>query len=85
MEVTYERTFKVKMSHLQILTCKFESLKIIEDETIIEYNVRVLDVEKIFEIKLVLEQNLTQLYMFNFTIITCIYFTFLIFLYKIRI
>ena len=61
MEVAYKETSKLKISRLQILTSKFESLKMIEDEMIAKYNVRVLDVanksfalgENIFERKLV--------------------------------
>lgn len=49
------------MSRLQLLTTKFESLKMLEEETIIEFNVRLLDIanesfdlgEKISEEKLV--------------------------------
>lgn len=49
------------MSRLQLLTTKFESLKILKDETIVEFNVCLLDIanesfaldEKILEKKLV--------------------------------
>lgn len=49
------------MSKLQLLTTKFQSLKMSEDETIVEFNVRLLDIanesfslgEKISEEKLV--------------------------------
>lgn len=44
MEVAYEETSKWKMSHLQILTFKLESLKMTVDETIAKYNVRALDI-----------------------------------------
>lgn len=39
LEVAYERTSKVKMSWLQLLTSKFEALKMYEDESIVEFNV----------------------------------------------
>ena len=44
LEVTYEGTSKVKTSRLKILSSKFESLKMMEDETIVEFNARVLDI-----------------------------------------
>ncbi|XP_050935670.1 uncharacterized protein LOC103502061 [Cucumis melo] len=43
LETAYEGTSKVKISKLQILSSKFEAVKLIEDETIVEFNVRVLD------------------------------------------
>lgn len=39
-----ERLKQLKMSRLQILTSKFESFKMIEDETITDYNMRGLDI-----------------------------------------
>lgn len=61
LEVAYEGTSKVKISRLQLVTSKFEGLKMIEEETVVEYNVRVLEItnesfnlgEKILESKLV--------------------------------
>lgn len=47
MEVAYEETSKWKMSHLQILTFKLESLKMTVDETIAKYNVRALDIANV--------------------------------------
>lgn len=44
LEVAYEGTSKVKTSRLQLLTSKFESLRMVEEETIGEFNVRVLDI-----------------------------------------
>ena len=41
LEVAFEGTSKVKISRLQLLTYKFESLRMIEEETIVEYNVKV--------------------------------------------
>lgn len=43
LEVAYEGTSIVKVSRLQILTSRFEALKMVEEETIVEFNVRVLD------------------------------------------
>ncbi|KAA0064266.1 gag-pol polyprotein [Cucumis melo var. makuwa] len=61
LEVAYEGTSKVKISKLQLITSKFEALKMAEDETISEYNERVLEIandsllrgEKISESKIV--------------------------------
>ncbi|KAA0043137.1 gag-proteinase polyprotein [Cucumis melo var. makuwa] len=44
LEVSFEGTSKVKISRLQILTSRFEALQMTEDETIAEFNVRVLDI-----------------------------------------
>ena len=44
MEVAYEGTSKVKISRLQLVTSKFESLKIFENESVSEYNERVLEI-----------------------------------------
>ncbi|KAA0064119.1 gag-pol polyprotein [Cucumis melo var. makuwa] len=61
LKVAYEGTSKVKISRLQLITLKFEALKMIEDESVSEYNERVLEVandllllgEKIPESKIV--------------------------------
>ncbi|KAA0059847.1 gag-pol polyprotein [Cucumis melo var. makuwa] len=61
LEVAYEGTSKVKISRLQLITSKFEALKMTEDETVSEYNERVLEIandslllaEKIPESKIV--------------------------------
>ncbi|TYK21443.1 gag-pol polyprotein [Cucumis melo var. makuwa] len=61
LEVAFERTSKVKISRLQLITSKFEALKMTEDETVSEYNERVLEIandslllgEKIPESKIV--------------------------------
>ncbi|TYK14799.1 gag-pol polyprotein [Cucumis melo var. makuwa] len=61
LEVAYEGTSKVKISKLQLITSKFEALKMIEDELASEYNERVLEIandslllsEKISESKIV--------------------------------
>ncbi|KAA0035666.1 gag-pol polyprotein [Cucumis melo var. makuwa] len=44
LEVAYEGTSKVKISRLQLITSKFEVLKMSEDETVSEYNERVLEI-----------------------------------------
>ncbi|TYK29846.1 gag-pol polyprotein [Cucumis melo var. makuwa] len=44
LEVAFEGTSKVKISRLQILTSRFEALQMTEEETIVEFNVRVLDI-----------------------------------------
>ncbi|KAA0025734.1 gag-pol polyprotein [Cucumis melo var. makuwa] len=61
LEVAYEGTSKVKISSLQLITSKFEVLKMTEDESVSEYNERVLEIandsllldEKISESKIV--------------------------------
>ena len=42
--VTHEGTFKVKMSRLQFLTSKLESLKMMEEETIADFHDLILDI-----------------------------------------
>ncbi|KAA0032992.1 gag-pol polyprotein [Cucumis melo var. makuwa] len=44
LEVAFEGTSKVKISRLQLITSKFEALKLSEDETVSEYNERVLEI-----------------------------------------
>ncbi|KAA0035772.1 flocculation protein FLO11-like [Cucumis melo var. makuwa] len=44
LEVAFEGTSKVKISRLQILTSRFEALQMTEEKTIVEFNVRVLDI-----------------------------------------
>ncbi|TYJ96033.1 gag-pol polyprotein [Cucumis melo var. makuwa] len=44
LEVAYEGTSKVKISRLQLITSKFEALKMTEDETVSIYNERVLEI-----------------------------------------
>ncbi|KAA0036592.1 gag-proteinase polyprotein [Cucumis melo var. makuwa] len=44
LEVAYEGTSKVKISRLQLTTSKFEALKMYEDESVSEYNERVLEI-----------------------------------------
>ncbi|KAA0063828.1 gag-pol polyprotein [Cucumis melo var. makuwa] len=44
LEVAYEGTSKVKISRLQLITSKFEALRMIEDESVSDYNKRVLEI-----------------------------------------
>ncbi|KAA0037284.1 gag-pol polyprotein [Cucumis melo var. makuwa] len=44
LEMAFEGTSKVKISRLQILTSRFEALQMAKEETIAEFNVRVLDI-----------------------------------------
>ncbi|KAA0062576.1 gag-pol polyprotein [Cucumis melo var. makuwa] len=44
LEVAYEGTSKVKISRLQLITSKFESLRMTEDESVSDYNKRVLEI-----------------------------------------
>ncbi|TYJ96973.1 gag-pol polyprotein [Cucumis melo var. makuwa] len=61
LEVAYEGTSKVKISRLQLITSKFEALEMTKDESVSEYNERVLEIandslllgEKISESKIV--------------------------------
>src|ERR1043165_1114962 len=61
LKTTHEGTYKVKMSRLQMLTTKFENLKMKEDETIHEFHMNILEIantsgalgEKMLEEKLV--------------------------------
>ncbi|TYK05804.1 gag-pol polyprotein [Cucumis melo var. makuwa] len=44
LEVAYKGTFKVKISRLQLIMSKFEALRMIEDESVFDYNKRVLEI-----------------------------------------
>ena len=44
LKTTHEGTSKVKMSRLQMLTTKFENLKMMEDETIHEFHMNILEI-----------------------------------------
>ncbi|KAA0033522.1 gag-pol polyprotein [Cucumis melo var. makuwa] len=44
LEVAYEGTSKVKISRLQLITSKFEALRMTEDELVSDYNKRVLEI-----------------------------------------
>ncbi|TYK19191.1 gag-pol polyprotein [Cucumis melo var. makuwa] len=43
LEVAYEGTSKVKISRLQLITFKFEAMRMTEDELVSDYNKRVLE------------------------------------------
>ncbi|KAA0037580.1 gag-pol polyprotein [Cucumis melo var. makuwa] len=45
LEVSYKGTSKVKISRLQLITSKFKALKMSEDESVSEYNERVLQID----------------------------------------
>ena len=44
LQIAHEGTSKVRMSKLQLLTSKFENLRMEDDETISEFNTRVRDI-----------------------------------------
>ncbi|KAA0035023.1 gag-pol polyprotein [Cucumis melo var. makuwa] len=44
LEVAYEGTSKVKISRLPLITSKFEALRMTEDESVFDYNKRVLEI-----------------------------------------
>ncbi|KAA0063428.1 gag-pol polyprotein [Cucumis melo var. makuwa] len=44
LEVAYEGTSKVKILRLQLITSKFEALRMTEDESVSDYNKRVLEI-----------------------------------------
>ncbi|KAA0040872.1 gag-pol polyprotein [Cucumis melo var. makuwa] len=44
LEVAYEETSKVKISRLKLIISNFEALKMFEDESVSEYNERVLEI-----------------------------------------
>jgi len=49
LKTAHEGTFKVKSSRLQLLTTKFENLKMQEDENIQDYYMNVLDIANSFD------------------------------------
>ena len=44
LEVTLEGAFPTRTSRLQLLITKFKNLKMLEDESISRFNLRVLDI-----------------------------------------
>ncbi|KAA0068053.1 gag-pol polyprotein [Cucumis melo var. makuwa] len=44
LNATFNGTFKVKISRLQLITSKFEALRMTEDESVSDYNKRVLEI-----------------------------------------
>jgi hypothetical protein len=49
LQTAHEGTSKVKMSRLQLLTTKFENLKMKEDESIHEFHLSVMDIANSFK------------------------------------
>jgi hypothetical protein len=49
LKITHEGTTKVKSAKLQLLTTKFENLKMLEDESILDYHLNILDIANSFE------------------------------------
>jgi len=49
LKISHEGTIKIKSSKIQLLTTKFESLKMKEDETIRDYYMNVLDIANSFD------------------------------------
>jgi hypothetical protein len=49
LKTTHEGTSKVKMSRLQLLTTKFENLKMKDDEDIYDFHMSVLDIANSFD------------------------------------
>jgi hypothetical protein len=48
LKTTHEGTSKVKSSRLQLLNSKFENLKMMEEETIYDFNMNILDLANSF-------------------------------------
>ena len=49
LKTTHEGTTKVKSARLQLLTTKFENLKMLEDESIHDYHLNILDIANAFD------------------------------------
>ena len=49
LKTAHERTSKVKMLRLQLLTTKFENLKMKEDENIQDFDMNILDIANSFD------------------------------------
>jgi len=49
LETTHEGTTKVKSAKLQLLTTKFENLRMLEDESIQDYHLNVIDIANAFD------------------------------------
>jgi len=49
LKTTHEGTAKVKSAKIQLLTTKFENLKRLEDESILDYNLNIIDIANSFE------------------------------------
>jgi len=57
MRTTHESTSKVRMSKLQLLTTKFENLRMKDDEYIQDFHMNILDIDIAFS---ALEENMTE-------------------------
>lgn len=44
LRTAHEGTFKVRMSRLQLLTTKFENIRMNKDENVIEFHIRLHDI-----------------------------------------
>ena len=49
LKTAHEGTTKVKRAKIQLLTTKFENLKMLEDESIQDYHLNILDIANSFE------------------------------------
>jgi len=49
LKTTHEGTTKVKSAKLQLLTTKFENLRMLEDESIHDYHLNILDIANAFD------------------------------------
>jgi len=49
LKTTHEGTTKVKSARLQLLTTKFENLRMLEDESIQDYHLNILDIANAFD------------------------------------
>jgi hypothetical protein len=49
LKTAHEGTFKVKSARLQLLTTKFENLRMMEDESIQDYHLNILDIGNAFD------------------------------------
>jgi predicted Zn-dependent protease len=48
LKTAHEGTTKVKSAKFQLLTTKFENLTMLEDESIQDYHLNILDIAKLF-------------------------------------
>jgi len=49
LKAAHEGTTKVKSAKIQLLTTKFENLKMLEDESIQDYHLNIIDIVNSFE------------------------------------
>jgi len=50
LKTTHEGTTKVKSARLQLLTTKFENLRMLEDERIQDYHLNIIDIANAFDL-----------------------------------